>query len=220
MGLEIEDETYRNHLIFRHGLYYPLDDTKLCSKCNKSGGLRHELGCVVGYGELITQRHDLVKRTVYEYLQQIGGVAKLEHQPFRQSSDSQRQPDIVWRIDNRNIYFDVSITHPLSTTTLNRAAQKQLAAATIREKRKNDQCQAECQKINFEFIPLVVETFGGLRRESQQWIGQLSAIASKSIVRVDGDSLIYEMLNKIALHVARLNSAMQQASGSLRDLIE
>ena len=122
-----------------------------------------------------------------------------------------------WAIENRIIYFDISITNPLSKTVIKDAAKKQLAAAHKRESHKKALYERKCAQIDAEFIPLVIETFGGFGREFQTWINNLTLLTEHHLTLVDGESLINRMLDMIALQVVSSNGKIQQSWAPLTD---
>ena len=68
-----------------------------------------------------------------------------------------------------------------------------------------------------EFIPLVIETFGGFGREFQIWINNLTLLTEHHLTLVDGESLINKMLDMIALQVVSSNGKIQQSWAPLTD---
>ena len=141
----------------------------------------------------------------------IGGLAHLEPNPF---ADTSKRPDIEWYIDGRRIYFDVSVTHPLNSTVVQKAAHKQLAAAEHVEKLKNNKYHKLCQDLGAEFVPLVVESFGGYGPQFNLFLTDLRKIAQTNLTLTDGESLINDMLNQIAYHVIGLNGMIMKMASS------
>ena len=110
--------------------------------------------------------------------------------------------------------FDVSVTHPLGKSIVQKAARYQLAAATKREEKKNVTYATLCQQIGAEFIPLVIETFGGLGKQFTLFISDLQNVAKTNLTLVDGAALINEMLDQIAFHVITFNGMIMKSASS------
>ena len=121
--------------------------------------------------------HNIIRDTIANTLNKIGGIARTEPRPF---ANTQQHPDIEWIIGSQRIFFDVSITHPLGTKIVQRAAQKQLAAAAAEncERKKNDIYLTLCQQIGAEFIPLVIETYDGLGPQFNLFMSNLHIFCS------------------------------------------
>ena len=104
-------------------------------------------------------------------------------------------------------YHDISITHPLSSSIVAKAAREQLAAAKERETTKINKYAPLCKNINSEFIPLVLESFGGYGNEFNLFIKDMHmrAISQSTLTLTDGENIINNMLDQIAFHVVRLN---------------
>ena len=147
-------------------------------------------------------------------LNRIAGYARREPKPF---DKSQQRPDIEWHVDGRRIYFDVSLTHPLNSTIVAQAARKQLAAASAREKKKNQQYHKLCEDINSEFIPVVFESYGGYGTQFKLFITYLKTIAYRNLTFTDGAVIIADMLNQIAYHIICLNGLIMKLAGSRSD---
>ena len=142
---------------------------------------------------------------------EIGGVANCEPNPF---SDTNKRPDIEWLIDGRRIYFDIAVTHPLNSTVVKQAARTPLAAAKHMETIKNTKYQKLCTDMSAEFIPLVIESFGGYGQEFGVFLEDLHNIARYHLRLTDGESVINEMLNQIAFHVIGLNGLIMKKAAS------
>ena len=71
-----------------------------------------------------------------------------------------KRPDANFFLHNRTIATDVSITHPASKTYC-RAAARTLGAAAIREKDKKREYSDQAKAENLDFVPFVLESFGG-----------------------------------------------------------
>lgn len=210
---KVSDVSYQTYFCLRHGIPTGLSYNDHCFGCGKNvqNVPNHELGCVRGYGDEINARHNLIRNTIIAAMRQIGGFARCEPNPF---NDTTKRPDIEWLIEGRRIFFDVSITHPLSSTIVAKAAHKQLAAAQERETTKNNKYTPLCKSINAEFIPLVFESFGGYGPEFNLFIRDLRSITQKTLTLTDGETIINDMLDQIAYHIIHLNGIIMKLASS------
>ena len=106
------------------------------------------------------------------------------------------------------------VTHTLTSTTVSKAARKQLAAAEDKERLKNNKYQTLCQDVSAEFIPLVIESFGGYGPQFNTFLTDLRMITQNNLTLTDGESIINDMLNQIAYHVIGLNGLIMKMASS------
>src|SRR4051794_17856281 len=80
----ITNHAYQTQFCIRHGVEYDLQLRDICYACGMDTPdlANHELGCVRGYGNGITTRHDLVKHEFAGGLKEIGGIVEIEPKPF------------------------------------------------------------------------------------------------------------------------------------------
>jgi hypothetical protein len=64
-------------------------------------------------------------------------------------------------VRGRDAALDVGVTSPLQNAQVRREADHAGAALEAYKKVKMDKHFEECQQVNVEFIPLIVETLGG-----------------------------------------------------------
>ena len=141
----------------------------------------------------------------------IGGFARTEPNPF---NDTTKRPDVEWLIDGRRIFCDISVTHPLNSTIVAKAAHKQLAAAQERETTKNHKYAQLCKNISAEFVRLVFESFGGYGSEFNLFIKDMRLISQKTLTLIDGETIINDMLDQIAYHIIHLNGIIMKLACS------
>lgn len=112
---KVSNISYQTNFCLRHGVSVELTFNDHCFGCGKdvSNVPNHELGCVRGYGNEINARHNLIRNTIAAAMTKIGGFVRCEPNPF---NDTAKRPDIEWLIEGRRIFFDISVTHPLSSS--------------------------------------------------------------------------------------------------------
>ena len=108
----------------------------------------------------------------------------------------------------------MSITHPLNATIVAKTARKQLAAAEERERTKNMRYELLCRNISAEFVPLVIESYGGYGQQMNYFLSDLHNIAKNNLTLTDGDALINDMLDQIAFHIINLNGVIMKLASS------
>jgi hypothetical protein len=205
----VNDTSFQTSFCLRHGIEYDLLLKDRCYACGTPATSinNHELGCVRGHGYNIRARHDQVRDELASTLRQIGGVVEVEPMPF---PNSNLRTDVRWVIDGHDYHFDVSIINPLGLSYIQHAAKRQLGAASQREKDKRNKYDGLCNTINAEFIPVVIESYGGFGDEFQLFTDRLRNIASQHVTQIDPITLISEMLDRIAHHVITLNGIIMQ----------
>ena len=174
----------------------------------------HELGCVRAFGTAISARHNLVRDELAQALRAIGGLVQVEPTPFPQSI---QRTDLRWIIDGRDIHFDVSIINPLNKSVIKKAAKQQLKAAETREQSKRNKYDPLCQSIDAEFIPIVIESYGGYGKEFITFLTRLHSIVKDNLTLTDGIAIISNMQDQIARHVVQLNGLIMKWSSSQGD---
>ncbi|KAJ3175903.1 hypothetical protein HDU85_001031, partial [Gaertneriomyces sp. JEL0708] len=212
----VTDTAYQSHFTLRHGISLNGEERERCFGCGHdiSRIPNHELGCILAYGNEVRARHNLICDTIVRALNRIGGYARREPKPF---DKNQQRPDIEWHIDGRRYYFDVSLTHPLNSTIVAKAARVQLAAASKKEHEKNTKYLKMCKDINSEFIPVVFESYGGYGKQFKLFLTYLRTIAYRNLTFTDGAFIIDDMLNQIAYHIICLNGLIMTLAGSRSD---
>ena len=123
--------------------------------------------------------------------------------PFPQSN---QRTDARWLISDRDIHVDVSIINPLNSSLVKTASKRQLNAAATRERSKRVTYQPLCQTIEAEFVPVVIESYGGYGKEFLTFITRMQDFAKDNLTLVDCNAVISEMLDRIAHHIVNLNA--------------
>jgi len=205
----ISNYSYQTSFCLRHGIEYDLQLRDRCYACGviTSALNNHALGCVRGHGSNISARHNEVRDELAATLREIGGVVEVEPMPF---PNSNLRTDIRWVIDGCDYHFDVSIINPLGLSYIYHAAKRRLGAAADREKQKRKKYDHLCKNINAEFIPIVIESYGGIGNEFTLFITRLQKIASQHMTQTDPNIRISEMLDRIVYLVLTLNGMIMK----------
>ena len=72
--------------------------------------------------------------------------------------------------------FDVTVTSPLTPTTLNFSAVTEGAAALAAEERKHASNEAKCEDLGWTCIPLAVESYGNWGKEAHDVFNRLTSL--------------------------------------------
>ena len=110
-------------------------------------------------------RHDAVVQTLATYVRSVGGLARVE--PRDPDTMTKERPDIDVFLCSSHIQVDVMITHPTAKYNL-RCATRTLGAASKAEKLKIAKHGSKAKGATI-FLPYVVETFGGLAKQAQEF---------------------------------------------------
>jgi hypothetical protein len=207
----ISDQTYQSHFCIRHGISFTLGFVDHCFACGAltTADSNHELGCVQAFGDAVSARHNLIRDEIANTMKAIGGVVMIEPTPFPLSA---QRTDARWLIGDRDIHIDVSVINPLNSTVCKIASKRQLNAAASRERTKRSTYQSLCETIDAEFVPIVIESYGGYGKEFITFLARMQEIAKDNLTLTDGKILIQEMLDRIAHHIVNLNSRIMKWS--------
>jgi hypothetical protein len=133
-----------------------------------AGCPNHFLACQLLKSTSMTSRHDHIVRT-FGALARAGG-AEVYIEP---SFDGDRpDAEISWS-DGVDL-VDVSVTHAGLSALQRGSARTPLAAARLRERRKERRYDELVRDQNARFVPLVLETYGALGESTQHFVSKLS----------------------------------------------
>ena len=144
---------------FRLGLP-PQEDLRTECACGNVITSDHFLVCNRLKRTSMTTRHDRVLYLLARLARTVNIATRVEV-PL----ENQKRPDANFFLHNRSIATDVSIIHPASKTYAKKAA-KALGAAARREGEKKREYSEQARSENLDFIPFVLETFGGFGKEA------------------------------------------------------
>jgi len=123
----------------------------------------HFLSCQYLKEEGTKKRHDPLCMKVRDWVRKLGGACRLE--PRYSEKAEKKRPDGEVYIRNKELWFDVSVIHPLAKSHVKEAAKGSLVAAAKREREKTNKhgpaAAAHRRQNPPRFFPLVLETSGG-----------------------------------------------------------
>lgn len=180
LGLHLQDQEFRCCL--RYWLGVPQYSSPYrCPECHNSADIYgdHQVGCG-GNGDRIA-RHNSIRDIIF-CAAQSAALAPTRERPGLISNSLSRPADIfipTWR-HGRPAALDVTVISPLQQLTLEGAASTPGHALQVGVQRKLACHLAACRSAGVEFIPIVLETLGGMGEESVSTLRALGrAIAQR-----------------------------------------
>jgi len=123
-------------------------------------------------GASVTKRHNEILAIIARFCQLILLVVRTE--PAELDHSSNIRPDLQISLPDRTLLGDVTITHPSSKAHRDVASRKGIAAVGDRSAaRKNDKYSQLASCTGTEFLPIVLYTYGGFHRSTNQFIKRL-----------------------------------------------
>ena len=184
----MSNEEFKTACLFRLGLPLPSISTTLRCDCSKSPYIgiygEHFHCCPKGSSRI--QKHNLVLQTVANLCSSANIQISLEPKNLFPTNIKAIKPDLLLRSPNlspsgaeKDITLDVSITHP--ATPSNISSQKsdliEGSSADRTFSSKNSKFREIASKYDFNFIPIIFETYGYVHPTSLLF---LNAIITKS----------------------------------------
>ena len=100
-----------------------------------------------------------------------------ELEPRFQLEGDDQHTDIRVALGSRLIYVDVSVVHPTAASYVAASSRWSLATARAAESRKSRQYLQRAVDENAEFVPFIVESFGGFGDRARAFVNQIAAYA-------------------------------------------
>jgi hypothetical protein len=125
----------------------------------------HFLTCVYRRKNELNIRHDQISNLIARIVKMVGGCATVE--PLHLNRENRQRTDLEVHLDDYKALIDVSVVHPTAPSYLTLASKGPLEvakrAANLKRKKYLDLIKSND---NCNFIPFVVETYGGMCSES------------------------------------------------------
>jgi hypothetical protein len=133
-------------------------------------------------------------------------------------SSSNLRPDLLLSFSGRLILSDVAVCHPLTPAVVrSRIAARSLGRAKYIEGLKQRKYAAIASQRQYELLPFVVETCGGLAPSAVQLIQAMAQAAAEHFALWSGTAILRELVGSVAIAVQRGN-AMSYLEGHDRSL--
>ena len=207
LGLHLKPAEFVPSLKYRLGI--PLFSSEgpcpACSAQNDRMG-DHALGCAK-YGERIA-RHDMLREVIFEAAASAA-LAPVREERHLLPGTAARPGDVLIRRwhDGKDGALDVTVTGPLAKTNVRAAAAEAGSSLSKAFDRKVQGAAAACQLQGLVFLPLAVETLGGLHRVAVEQLKRLGAAVGRhqgSDERVSSRQLF----QRLSLTLMRGNAAL------------
>jgi hypothetical protein len=168
VGLRMPSKTFRACIRYRLGVaIYPVPSNGQARKCPCcTSGILDPLGthATICPGETGTiQRHEDIKRQVHKFIQQASYPNTVMEPVHLLGTSGQRPADILipnWAA-GKGAAIDVAVVSPVADSMVVWAAQHGGSTGRKKEKSKIHQYAIDCRAQDLQFIPLVLESFGG-----------------------------------------------------------
>ena len=203
------------------------DDCPVCCGVNSiRNDPWHFLSCESLRRGEITVRHDDVGRALYRTALTMGLKAQLE--PRGLDASSRLRPDFLLSLPGRLILSDVAVCHPLAPGMLrNGQGTRTLGRAKHMESEKRRKYAKLSSQRQYELLPFVVETYGGLAPSAVKLIQAMAQAAAQHLSLWSRTAILRELVGSVAIAVQR-GSAMSYLEGydkslyvmSQQDLVE
>jgi hypothetical protein len=161
----------------------------------------HLHDCVRARSRAVKFRHDRVVLTIAKLCRSVSIPVHRENHDFQRTHNL--RPDLECILATGNLHTDISFINPCAASHRAAAARRQFAAATSREKHKIRHYRTTIEAEGSEFLPMVMETFGAISKESLKFL--------QSLVRASmdhpGPSLsLASLIQHIAVQAVRGNA--------------
>jgi len=127
----------------------------------------------------------------------------------------QKRMDIVITLPTGRVWVDVSFVNPLAPSYLRSKDPK-----TTREKAKIKKWGDHATSNGIEFIPFIVDVYGGIGEQAKNWLGQIArAAAIRNMVDINSRGITpatwqgqyrWELVSQIGAAVAHANHCMME----------
>ena len=130
----------------------------------------HALSCQRLKRLSIFSRHELIVLLLIQFFNSNGFLARA-----LKKSRSDKLPDVEVHLPGETIFLDVSGTHPLNPSYLDRTLSNLSAALDYRANSKASKYGGWAAERNGRFVPFVLDSFGRLQREALDLLDLVAA---------------------------------------------
>jgi hypothetical protein len=208
--------------LVRARLAYPPNDNlpSRCPHCRKEllsdyAKTHHHHSCTEMF-QLRTKRHNAVLDVVLKLAKAAGYGTSTTNHPWKHvpmtpamsvlKPDASIMPGTTRR---RNLLLDVGITHPCAPTMLRNAAKTPLYAAGLMLKTKHEKYRDLAAFISYDFVGLIMETYGAMAPEFRTLVETLvqDAMRNEQLSLTQAKQLQIHTFAAIAVALHRGNGA-------------
>ena len=205
--LSLHPEAMAFAVQYRVGTSASTAHVSMCACGERLPQATHILSCKHLRGRFV--RHDVLVSLLAKMCTEAGLVATTEVMVVE---GRQKRMDLVITLPTGRVWIDVSVVNPQAPSYVKDTNPKR-----TREQAKTAKWQLEAKKKWVQFIPFVVDTFGGLGKQAKDWLGKVAvegarrkaAYISTSIEHYIG-RYKWGLVERIGVAVAHANYCMVQ----------
>ena len=166
----------------------------------------HALACVRSRDRIA--RHDLLRDLIYEAASSASLAPVKEEQHLLPGSQA-RPGDVLIRrwCDGKDAALDVTVTSPLASSNLAAATARPGGALDKAYDRKMQDTADACRQQGLVFLPIALETLGGMHHLAVSQLKRLGAALARH-TGSDEREVIGQLMQRISLHLMRSNAGM------------
>src|SRR6185437_15016032 len=167
------------------------------------------------------RRHDEIVNKLRDAIQRAGGQAFIE--PRQDILEDRRRIDIFAVLGAKSYHIDVCVTHPTASTYLAVSCQGKLRSTKIAAARKRNRFAVLAAAEGAEFVPFILETYGGFGIEARKFIAEVARYTTISssipysetcfMIRSEIHKSLFEGNLRLANAEFQLSNPIRYASG-------
>jgi hypothetical protein len=182
-----------------------------CADCGRAMDVHsdHYLACPNRMKNELNTRHNQVAHFIHRTVITAGGCAIIE--PTHLDRESRKRPDLEIVLDGNRIFADVSIVHPTAPSHCEQAARRPLASAESMEKTKINKYSNMASNHDCTFIPIVLESYGGMPMKCFEFISTLSIFSEQNANLHGWRNIAKDLAAGMAIAVQRGNGMAARA---------
>jgi hypothetical protein len=179
---------------------------KVCNGADGDLGLDpwHALSCSHLRALSHTQRHDAIASTLHRWCRERGAESKW--QPRNIDKDADLIPDLEVTWGAHRFLVDVSIRHPAARSNVARGSTGQLKVASQAAREKVRKYEELAAGSRAEFVPFVLESFGGWCTEAADFVRRLTKMARIDDPTWDTNELLSDLRVAISVTLQKWNA--------------
>ncbi len=178
----------------------------------------HTITCNKG-GSLV-KRHNYIRNFLFRKCKQAGYVCELEKKHI--DSVDGKKPADIWvqhLFNNKPTAVDVSITSPTQVVVVEQIKKEIFAAANLVIRQKKKKYGSVLEKGEIEFLPFVLEAYGGISNEAMKFIKRLASDLRGNIRKAES-VIISNLMKCLTIRVWKSNvEAFNLRTFSVKSLI-
>ena len=166
----------------------------------------HALACARSRDRIA--RHDLLRDLIFEAATNAS-LAPVKEERHLLPGTVARPGDVFIRrwSDGKDAALDVTLTSPLASSNLAAATARPGGALDSAYDRKKRDTAEACRQQGIVFLPIALETLGGMHHQAVSQLKRLGAALARH-TGSDEREVVSQLVQRISLHLMRGNAAM------------